>query len=59
MKKLMVGFCVAGTLVCGAALAADDGFYAGVTLGRSSTGSVASDAVMTKSNDTVGGVLAG
>ncbi len=24
MKKLMVGFCVAGTLVCGAALAADD-----------------------------------
>ena len=41
------------------AFAADSGFYAGVTLGRSSTATILPDAVMTTSSDTVAGVLAG
>ncbi|MDD5181032.1 MAG: porin family protein [Gallionellaceae bacterium] len=41
------------------AFAADNGFYAGVTLGRSSTGNDGTGGVMTKSTDTVAGILAG
>ena len=51
-----IGLC--GILVSGAALADDSGFYAGVTAGRSNT-STPPNLVLSKSTDTVYGLLGG
>lgn len=58
MKKIAAVLLLSAA-VAAPAFAADNGFYAGVTLGRSRTNTLVSGATMTKSNDTVGGVLAG
>lgn len=58
MKKLATAFLLSAA-VAAPAVAADNGFYAGLTLGRSNTGNIAVNTVMTKSTDTVLGVLAG
>ena len=61
MKKIITGLCVAATLVSVSSitLAGDSGFYAGVTVGQSNTGTVVSGATMTKSTDTAWGILGG
>lgn len=59
MKNTMVVFGIAAAMMSGAAFAAQDGFYIGATLGRSSVGSPTPNLILTKSTDTVGGVLAG
>lgn len=58
MKKIIAALLLS-TAVAAPAFAADTGFYAGVTLGRSSTGTPYSNATLTKSTDTVLGVLGG
>lgn len=60
MKKVMASLCVAATMavVSVPAFAADNGFYAGVTLGQSRA-NAAAGAVLTKSTDTVYGILGG
>lgn len=58
MKKIAIA-ALLSSFVAAPAFAADDGFYAGVTLGRSSTGNPFSNATLTKSSDTVAGILAG
>lgn len=58
MKKIAAALLLS-TAVAAPAFAADNGFYAGVTLGRSNTGSTVPGVVMTKSKDTVWGVLGG
>ncbi len=57
MKKIAIA-ALLSAITAAPAFAADEGFYAGVTLGRSST-SAAAGAVLTKSTDTVLGVLGG
>ncbi|MDD4929652.1 MAG: outer membrane beta-barrel protein [Gallionella sp.] len=59
MKRIIAGFFVAATCVSGAALADDSGLYAGLTLGRSNTGTLAAGVAMMKTTDTVLGVLGG
>lgn len=56
MKKIAIA-ALLSAIVAAPAFAADEGFYAGVTLGQARTGTVAP--AMTKSNDTVLGVLGG
>ena len=58
MKKIAAALLLS-TAVAAPAFAADTGFYAGVALGRSNTGNIAANTVMTKSSDTVGSILAG
>lgn len=58
MKKIAIA-ALLSSFVAAPAFAADDGFYAGVTLGRSSTGNIAANTAMTKSTNTVAGILAG
>lgn len=57
MKKIAIA-AMLSAVVAAPAFAADDGFYAGVNLGRSNT-SALPGAIMTKSNDTVYGILGG
>ncbi len=57
MKKILA--VVVLSVLAAPVLAAESGFYAGVDLGRSSTGNIAGAAAMTKSTDTVFGLLAG
>lgn len=57
MKKIAIA-ALLSAVVAAPAFAADNGFYAGVTLGRSST-SAATGAVLSKSSDTVFGILGG
>ena len=57
MKKIAIA-ALLSAVVAAPAFAADNGFYIGADLGRSST-SAAAGAVLTKSSDTVFGVLAG
>lgn len=59
MKHTMVALSIAAAMVSGTVLAAQDGFYIGASLGRSSAGSPTPNLILTKSTDTVGGVLAG
>lgn len=59
MKRIIAGFFVAATGVSGTVLADDSGLYAGITLGRSNTGAFAAGVEMTKTRDTVLGVLGG
>lgn len=58
MKKI-AAVLLLSCVVAAPAFAADSGFYAGVTVGRSSTGNIATNTIMTKSSDTVAGILAG
>lgn len=58
MKKIAAALLLS-TAVAAPAFAADNGFYAGVTLGRSITSNPYAGAAMTKSTDTVLGVLGG
>lgn len=58
MKKIAVVL-LFSTVVVAPAFAADNGLYAGVTLGRSKTGNPYPGTSMTKSTDTVMGVLGG
>lgn len=58
MKKIASALLLS-TVVAAPAFAADNGFYAGVTVGSSRTGNIASNTTMTKSSDTVAGILAG
>lgn len=58
MKKI-AAVLLLSTAVAAPVFAADTGLYAGVTLGRSNTGDVAPGVAMTKSTDTVLGVLGG
>lgn len=58
MKKIAAALLLS-TAVAAPVFAADNGFYAGVTLGRSNTGTIVPGTVMTKSKDTVLGVLGG
>lgn len=58
MKKIASALLLS-TVVAAPAFAADNGFYAGVTVGRSHTGNIAGNTTMTKSSDTVAGILAG
>lgn len=58
MKKIIAALLLS-TAVAAPVFAAEAGPYAGVTLGRSSTGSIAANTTMTKSTDTVVGVLGG
>lgn len=58
MKKIAIA-ALLSAIVAAPAFAADTGGYAGVTLGQARTGTVAPGAVMTKSNDTVYGILGG
>ncbi len=58
MKKIAAALLLS-TVVAAPAFAADEGFYAGVTLGRSNTGNPFSNATLTKDTDTVAGILAG
>ena len=59
MNKVMAGVCVAATLVSASVQAEESAYYAGLTLGRSRTGSPTPDMILSQSNDTVGGVLGG
>jgi len=58
MKKIVAALLLS-TAVAAPAFAADNGFYAGVDLGRSSTNNPISGSVTTKDHDTVFGVLGG
>ena len=58
MKKITVAFLLSAAATA-PAFAADNGFYAGVTLGQSKTDNIATNTTMTKDTDTVYGILAG
>lgn len=58
MKKIAAALLLS-TAVAAPAFAADTGLYAGVTLGRSNTNSPNPNVILTKSKDTVLGVLGG
>lgn len=58
MKKIAIA-ALLSAVAAAPAFAADEGFYAGLTLGRSSTSNPYNGATMTKSSDTVLGVLGG
>lgn len=58
MKKIVAALLLSSA-VAAPAFAADSGFYAGVTVGRSNTDNIASNTTMTKSSDTVAGILGG
>lgn len=58
MKKIAI-VALLSAVVAAPAFAADEGFYAGVTLGRSSTNNPYNFASLTKSTDTVAGILGG
>lgn len=58
MKKIASALLLS-TAVAAPAFAADNGFYAGVTAGQARAGSYASNATLSKSTDTVAGILAG
>lgn len=57
MKKIAIA-ALLSAIVAAPAFAADEGFYAGVTLGQARTNAFAG-AALTKSNDTVYGILGG
>lgn len=57
MKKLTLALLLSAT-VTASAFAADEGFYGGVTVGRSRTSDL-SGVALNKSSDTVGGILGG
>lgn len=59
MKKVIASICVAGLFSSGAVLADDSGFYVGVTAGRSSVPGTIGANAMSKTTDTVAGVLGG
>lgn len=56
---ISVGALVGATIFTASVSAADSGVYAGVDVGRSSTGTIMPGVTMTKSTDTVGGVFLG
>lgn len=58
MKKITLAVLLS-TFATAPAFAADEGFYAGATLGRASLNSPSANLTLTKSSDTVFGVLAG
>ena len=58
MKKIAIA-ALLSAVVAAPAFAADNGFYAGVTVGGSKTSNPYPGMAMTKSSDTVAGVLAG
>ena len=58
MKKIAIAALLSAA-VAAPAFAADNGFYVGVDVGRSSTGNPYPGIPMTKSSDTVGGIFAG
>ncbi len=58
MKKI-IAVLLLSTAVAAPAFAADDGFYAGVTLGRSNTDNPIIGTTTTKDTDTVAGILGG
>jgi OmpA-OmpF porin, OOP family len=57
MKKIAIA-ALLSAIVAAPAFAADEGFYAGVTLGQARTNAM-TGAALTKSNDTVYGILGG
>ncbi|WP_435627567.1 porin family protein [Candidatus Ferrigenium straubiae] len=58
MKKIASALLLS-TVVAAPVFAADSGFYAGVTAGQARASSYASNVTLTKSTDTVAGILAG
>ncbi|MFA6920491.1 MAG: porin family protein [Gallionella sp.] len=58
MKKIVIA-ALLSAVTATSAFAADEGFYAGVTLGRTSTSNPYPGTAMTKSKDTVAGILGG